>query len=422
VFLRVTAAIDFREEKRLAIMLGKSGEQIGEWVMTYAHPYQPFEIEIPQHHHKKIQKEGLRLLLSHGAGEAWFFANDKSTPEGFQPHFLIGDSPGNKETFFDNLYSMNSFSPFGWMGGSVQDALYAWHGLGNSNATNTLRLHLEKYLDGELGVRFESPNTLPLDGNFNSIEDFLPFTAIVDLFPGHIATEQGLVYILERRMKNGIIGGDRVTTEGCYTLAYPLMAIALDKGEAYLIRIALDQLEVRMKLLTDEHAIYQRSTVGGEKGYRNWGRGSVWYLLGIVKTAILVKDTPWLLEMEKRQLKASFVHLCGEMATHQDPQGMWKGYVDNKDMAVDTSATGGIAAAMVWGVYLGWLDEGYLDKGRRAADGLIKYLSPDGYLRGVSQINRGGEELQRSPYRVISQFGMGLMAQLLAAIEYSERG
>ncbi|WP_114750373.1 glycoside hydrolase family 88 protein [Pleomorphovibrio marinus] len=422
LFLRLTAAIDFREEKRLTLYLGKSNQQIGEWVMTFAHPYQPFEFEIPEEHTQALRKEGIKLVLSQGAGEAWFYGKDKNTPEGLQPHLLEGHSPGDLEGFFDNFYSMNSFSPFGWMGGSVQDALYSWHQLGEARASETLKKHLENYLDDEIGIMFENPNTFPLDGQFNSIEDFLPFTAIIDLYPTHKAIDQALSFILERRDENGIIGGNQVTTEGCYTLAYPLMATGLKKGDDSLKQIALDQLEVRMNLLTDDKAIYQRSSLEGQQGYRNWGRGAAWYLLGIIKTAWLVRGGDLAQEMENRGLRESFVHLCEEMATHQDGQGMWRGYVDQEQLAVDTSATGGIAAAMVWGVNMGWLDSHFLDIGSRAADGLKVYLSPDGFLRGVSQINRGGEELQQSPYRVISQFGMGLMGQLLAALAYSEGG
>ncbi|WP_165452360.1 hypothetical protein [Paenibacillus thalictri] len=40
----------------------------------------------------------------------------------------------------------------------------------------------------------------------------------------------------------------------------------------------------------------------------------------------------------------------------------------------------------------------------------------DGLLGGVSQTNQSGEEIQRSGYRVLFQMGMGLMAQLGAAL------
>jgi hypothetical protein len=44
-------------------------------------------------------------------------------------------------------------------------------------------------------------------------------------------------------------------------------------------------------------------------------------------------------------------------------------------------------------------------------------LTADGFLAGVSPSNKGGAAIQRSDYRVIYQMGMGLMAQLLAALE-----
>ncbi|MBC7365916.1 MAG: glucuronyl hydrolase, partial [Undibacterium sp.] len=44
------------------------------------------------------------------------------------------------------------------------------------------------------------------------------------------------------------------------------------------------------------------------------------------------------------------------------------------------------------------------------------HLPPDGFPAGVAQANKGGERLQRGDYRVIYQMGMGLMAQLIAAL------
>jgi rhamnogalacturonyl hydrolase YesR len=103
---------------------------------------------------------------------------------------------------------------------------------------------------------------------------------------------------------------------------------------------------------------------------------------------------------------------------HRDEQGMWHAYIDRQEYGVDTSATAGIAASIAWGVKQGLLDAGCLSIAEKAYRGLLDYVSPDGFLRGVSQINRGGEALQRSRYRVMAQFGMGLMAQLKAALMY----
>jgi hypothetical protein len=53
---------------------------------------------------------------------------------------------------------------------------------------------------------------------------------------------------------------------------------------------------------------------------------------------------------------------------------------------------------------------------RRTLKALEGQLTPDGFLGGVAQSNRGGEALQRGGYRVISQMAMGLMGQLIAAV------
>jgi len=53
--------------------------------------------------------------------------------------------------------------------------------------------------------------------------------------------------------------------------------------------------------------------------------------------------------------------------------------------------------------------------------GLKTHLTPDGFLGGVSQSNKGGEALQRGSYRVIFQMAMGLMAQLVAALEAPQK-
>lgn len=46
----------------------------------------------------------------------------------------------------------------------------------------------------------------------------------------------------------------------------------------------------------------------------------------------------------------------------------------------------------------------------------------DAFLGRVAQSNKGGEALQRGNYRVIYQMGMGLMAQLIAALDSSRAG
>lgn len=419
VMLRITAAIDFRDEKQVKVYLPGSGVTIGVFVIRYAHPFQPFEIAIDPEYLEEIAKNGIGLELTGGTDDAWFFAPDPSMDDnlGLQPHLLAGECSDTEGSFYRNLYSMNSFSPFGWMGGSVQDALYELHLAGDTVATSTLRAHLDHYLDDEKGIIFENPYTMPMDGTFNSIEDFLPFACIAPLHPDHVSIEYALRHLLRLKNEEGLImDGRYVTTEGCYTVAYPLAVIAERRADADLAQIALDQLLHRIRLLTDKEAIYQRATPDGSKGFRNWGRAVVWQLLGIVKTLRIIERNDFGELKGIDTVKQSFIQGVELAVGHRDEQGMWHAYIDHHEYGVDTSATAGIAASIAWGVKQELLDPAYLPIAGKAYRGLLNYVSPDGFLRNVSQINRGGEELQRSPYRVITQFGMGLMAQLKAAL------
>ncbi|MEK6481195.1 glycoside hydrolase family 88 protein [Catalinimonas sp. 4WD22] len=423
VYLRITAALDFREEKIIRVYLPESGIELGLLVMKFAHPFQPFEIPIETKYLKEIRKQGVALTMSQGNTEAWFFREnaDVKNNQGLQPHLLAGGSKDKLQAFEENLYSMNSFSPFGWMGGCVLDALYELHLQGDEQASETLKLHLSHFLDDDKGIIFENPHTVPLDGTFNSIEDFLPLTAIAGLYPNHISLEKGLSFMLEHQNENGIILNGDITTEGCYTLAYPLAALAVIKKDASLAQVALDQLSSRMQHLTIESgqtsAIFQRADLEGKQSYRNWGRGVAWYLLGSVKTYRLLDTNGYGRTEDLAKVKAFLAFHIPWIVKLQNRKGMWSAYLDRPETGIDTSATAGIAAAIAWCCQVDILEKKkYLPMAEKAYEGLQSHLSEDGFLRNVSQINRGGEELQSSGYRVISQFGMGLMAQLKAAI------
>jgi rhamnogalacturonyl hydrolase YesR len=170
-------------------------------------------------------------------------------------------------------------------------------------------------------------------------------------------------------------------------------------------------------MLTDETAIYQRSTLDGHKTFKNWGRGVAWYLLGTIKTYKHIKDNKLENLQGIKALMDSFTKLSRMVLGHQNEKGMWMAYTDRKETGVDTSATAGIAAAFAWGVKYELLEQNYLSHARMAYQGLQEYISADGFVRNATQINRGGEELQASGYRVITQFSIGLMAQLRAAMD-----
>lgn len=414
-WLRITAAIDFREEKKLAAFLPKTGTELGVFDIRFAHPFQPFQIPIDPEHFREIRKQGIGLKMIQGTKDAWFFLPDANQPDtqGLRPQLLISGEFDPAVSFRQNLLSLNSFSPFGWMGGSVQDALLEMYLRGDLAALPVLKQQLDNYLDEEKGIRFENPHTEPLDGAFNSIEDFLPFAAIAQCYPDHPSVQLAVDFLKGKEREDLLIAsGNHVTTEGCYTVAYPLAVIAVQRGDRAMAHTALMQLVHRMRFLSDETAIYQRSGLDGQKGYRNWGRGAVWYLLGMIKTLAVLKKSPFEDMPEITVLEKEFQRAIAVLLPWQNQQGLWYSFLDRPDTGVDTSASAGIAAAIGWACEMGVLDRAYLQNALHAYEGLLPYLTPDGFLTAVSQINRGGEALQSGGYRVISQFGMGLLAQL----------
>lgn len=112
----------------------------------------------------------------------------------------------------------------------------------------------------------------------------------------------------------------------------------------------------------------------------------------------------------------AFVSAAELVDQWQTQQGVWYSFLDQSETGVDTSASAVIAAAFAWGAQLDILPNRYLRSAKSTYQTLEEYLAPDGFLTQVSQINRGGEVLQENGYRVISQFGMGLMGQLKAAL------
>jgi len=125
-----------------------------------------------------------------------------------------------------------------------------------------------------------------------------------------------------------------------------------------------------------------------------------------------LKESPFyeLNEIEKVQIK--FQDAIKLVSQWQNPDGLWCSFIDRPETGIDTSSSAGIATAITWGIQLGLIDKSKMKMARKTSKSLTNYLTPDGFLTHISQINRGGEQLQASGYRVISQFGMGLFAQL----------
>jgi unsaturated rhamnogalacturonyl hydrolase len=92
-------------------------------------------------------------------------------------------------------------------------------------------------------------------------------------------------------------------------------------------------------------------------------------------------------------------------------------FLDRPEFTPDTSGSAGIAAALAIGAQQGWLDATAKSAAARTLTGLKPHLTADGMLGGVSQANKSNDDLQRGICRLVYQMGMGLMVQLIAALE-----
>jgi rhamnogalacturonyl hydrolase YesR len=176
-------------------------------------------------------------------------------------------------------------------------------------------------------------------------------------------------------------------------------------------RLALLQLRLRAERLFDGREFWRVRGPEGDGTNRNWARGIAWQLLGMARTLAVLRD-----RADAAEIVPVFVRLADWVRGCQRPDGLWSVFVDEQDLTPDTGGSAGIAAALAIGAREGWLGADARRAAEHALDGLKVRLTPDGFLGGVSQSNKGGEGLQRGPYRSLFQMGMGLLAQLIAAL------
>lgn len=417
--LRLMVALDTRDEREVEVTLATSGKKIGVLSIWYASALQVFECALKTSL-AELQKQGVRLRLVQGQEPIYFI---ESTPQ-TGSHLWVGQGTlgasvkgSPSEAFQSTFCSLRSLHPFGWMGGCTLDGLLALSRSGRfPAATAALDAQLKLFVpDGE-NLIYENPNTQPSDNQFNNVEAGLPFVVIAEKYPQHPSIRL-FTDFCKNRIENGKVKGESLTTEGCYTLAYPLAVVARATGQPTLYEYALIELQERIKYLTDAEAVYQRASKDGStRGFRNWGRGYVWFLLGLVRTATVIReDKAFAQDARLKKIQEAYVYYAQLALRHQQPDHSWRGYLDRPETPYDASATAGLGAALLYGKRAGWLPDFPEKRLTDIRSRLEKSLTPDGFLTGSCQINRGGEALQQSHYRVISQYVMGLMAHLYTA-------
>ena len=414
LWLRVSVALEVWENKLLHIHIPYPNIYLGAIDIRYSAVLVPYELEIDAKYANLIQVYGLSMTLE-GSTPLWIFNGfaAKEDNSAFLPCLLDSEEKrGSREDFLNCFMSVNSVQSFAWREGCVLDGLWqVYDQKGEERALEAIYKHFDLFFDEDQNLVYESARSAPKDNQIGGTEFALPFAVLAKTNPNHPILRKTVQTWGGWRKHTQMTPGNRsFKAEGCYTVAYPMAAIGKAWGDDELMKRSLDYLRRSFVLMHEEQLYLQYYR--GERYFKNWARGIAWFLLGYVRTISELKTNVVDEEIVQKFRKGVNIAL-----SYQNKNGLWNCFVDDNQSLSDTSGSAGIAAAILTGVRGGFLPEEYKKPALKCWDSLQDYLTPDGYLKGAAQDNRGGMELQRGEYRVIAQMGMGLMAQVYAEIE-----
>lgn len=422
-WLRLTTAVDDRELRQVEIRLAGGGRTLGVLDLRYAHAIETFQLPLTGEAVRELTQRGIELRLLGAGSPLWFFTwsgpseRGPNLPVEFQPHLLTVSGPTDRRReFLHRLASLASLQTFGWMEGCVLDGL---HDLGAGRDGAAFRRaaaeHWRIFLPADGRLTYETPRSASVENRIYGIEGGLPFADLARREPASSLLDLFIAFCRRNTRSDGAIqDGDTLSAEGSYTVGYPLAVIAAARRDRALAEIALRQLQLRRDRLWHEGAIWLRRTDADSRTFRGWARGVTWHALGVARSIPPLRE----LGVDTASLEEELRRIAAWVLPLQRPDGLWSCYVEDREKGLtDTSGSAGIAAALALGHRHGVLPDATAAAARSALRALEGHLTPDGLLDGAAQSNRGGEALQRSDYRVLSQMGMGLLAQLIAALE-----
>lgn len=420
---RFTLALDERQEKKIEISLADSGRVLGVIDMRFGYACQPFELALAAADVHVAVKEGLRLRVLDDAPVLWIFGGQRPVGEGQEyllPHFLATEPRSPWTAAFAGLASLASVQPFGWLEGCVLEGLSelerslpTWRRVAGA----ALDRHLDLFFPGDAMI-LETPRSVPSDNRWYSAQAGLMVPALFRRRPTHAIVDHSYAFLFSRELPRADLRNS-ADTEGCYTLAYPLALMASARKDAAGIERALQQLIARRHQLVRPDLIYQRHAPGsGGHGDGNWSRGIAWYMLGHARLLEVVGTD---FNAAARDIAAELKRVAEWVLTFQQDDGLWPCYVHEPATGPETSGSAGISAALLIAHRLGLAPASVQSRAQRCLRGLERYLTPDGFLLGVTQANKGGDALQRGGYRVNSQMGLGLAVQLAALLRAAPR-
>ena len=418
--LRLALALDVQETNRIEVRLAASGTVLGTVDFIRSTVIQIEELPLTREQATQVLAEGLELVRTVGVNPLRLFAptpSPKATPAVLQPHLLVAGADTDPwAQFFQRFRGLDLVQNFGWMEGCVLDGLYDLaQAFPGDTFGHALERHLDHYLVGP-NLIVESSTSTVNDNALYGVQATLPFGVIGRVRPDHPSLDWAVGFwrhIADTHLRPGVVDdGGGVTTETCYTVAYPMLRIARRRGDAELERQAIEQYRIRRADLVDAEGDLWRSLsyVGGTYYFENWARGVAWYYLGLMRGLVEIRDRD-----DLEDLHAEALRVMDFVLRYQQPDGLWRNFLHDDTHTIDTSGSAGIASALALGYGLGLFPEAAREAALRARDGLGAHLTPDGLLGHATPGNRSGDGA--SARRILFPPAMGMAAQLIAALE-----
>lgn len=113
-----------------------------------------------------------------------------------------------------------------------------------------------------------------------------------------------------------------------------------------------------------------------------WCRGNCWYTASVLDFIEIMGDK--LSPPVREILIDTYRAQAAALKNLQAESGLWHTVLDDPDSYEETSGSAGIAYGLLKGIHTHVLDETYEETAARAVRGILKSISPDGTVLGVS--------------------------------------
>lgn len=202
---RLTSAIDSRECKRVEVRILGNGTLVGEFDLRFTPALQTVEIPLPSDVAGVFMQFGCTLRLIEGTGPWWFLtkgASDTPLPHVLQPHVLIETASNDRMAqFLQQMLTLATVQPFGWMEGCILDGLWDLHQVQpQSGYLQAMAAHLQLFFPENGRLVYEDPRSRPHDDRVDGIESTLMFAALQRWQPMHPWLE-GVRQFWDQRLK-----------------------------------------------------------------------------------------------------------------------------------------------------------------------------------------------------------------------------